>query len=116
MRPDWRVDFIPSLRTSLLQRPAAAAIRYGVFYFLPVELHDNQLEWQTTRRLVQSYKALVEIVKEDPSAERVTDPNAVRERQFIDEYLDEGARSAKSMRLKRRILEGSRRYLEQLYV
>ena len=69
---------------------------------------------QTTTHLVRSYKALVEITNEDPAAERVTDPNAIRERQFADDYLDESPRSERSTKMKRRIIDGSRRYLEKL--
>lgn len=71
---------------------------------------------QTTTHLVRSYKALVEITNEDPAAERVTDPNAIRERQFADDYLDESPRSERSTKMKRRIIDGSRRYLEKLFM
>lgn len=66
--------------------------------------------------MVNSYKALILMFGEDPSAERVTDPNALRERQYRDDYLEEGVRSARSMQMKTRIIDGARRYLEQLYV
>ncbi|KAH0558466.1 hypothetical protein GP486_004879, partial [Trichoglossum hirsutum] len=44
---------------------------------------------QTTSQLVDAYKALIEIVKENSKAINVTDPDAIRERQFAADYLDE---------------------------
>jgi nuclear pore complex protein Nup93 len=72
------------------------------------------LSQTTSTQLVNAYRALVEIVQEDPSAERVTDPKAVRERQFMEYYLDDDVRSARSMVMKRRIIDGSRQFLEKL--
>lgn len=69
---------------------------------------------QITNKLVDSYKALVEIVQEPPLADNVADPNTVGERQFAEDYLDENPHSANSMRMKKRIIDGSRRYLEKL--
>lgn len=69
---------------------------------------------QITAQLVNSYKALIEIVQEDLSGENITDANGTRERQFADDYLDEATNSAGSMRMKKRIIDGSRRFLEKL--
>jgi nuclear pore complex protein Nup93 len=71
---------------------------------------------QTTTQLVDAYKALIEIVKENTKAVNVTDPDAIRERQFAAEYLDETANSAKSVAIKKRIIDGSRSYLEKRHV
>lgn len=65
--------------------------------------------------LVNSYDALIKIVKEDPSAQSPAEPNAVRERQYADDYLDETPNSAKAIRLKKQIVDGSRRHLEKQY-
>ncbi|KAI9833687.1 MAG: hypothetical protein M1826_006778 [Phylliscum demangeonii] len=70
---------------------------------------------QMTEHLIGAYKALAEIVGEDPMADNVTDPNAVRERQFAADYLDETPNSGRVMQVKKRIIDGSRRYLEKLY-
>lgn len=91
-------------------------IRYDVEFELEFGLALNIRPLQTTNKLVDSYKALIEMVREDPSAERVSDPNAVRERQFAEDYLDENASSDRSMRMKKRITDGSRKFLEKAYV
>jgi nuclear pore complex protein Nup93 len=71
---------------------------------------------QTTSQLVDAYKALMEIVKENPKAINATDPDAIRERQFAAEYLDETPNSARSVAIKKRIIDGSRSYLEKRQV
>ncbi|KAI9802922.1 MAG: hypothetical protein M1825_002153 [Sarcosagium campestre] len=68
-----------------------------------------------TSQLVDAYKALIEIVGEDASALSVSDPTAVRERAFASDYLDEVPRSAKTIRLRKRIIDGSRRFLEKQF-
>lgn len=66
------------------------------------------IDWgkPSQKQLADSYNALVEITGE----------NEAKERQFADEYLDEVPNSAKSMNIRERILDGSRRYLEKSYV
>lgn len=61
---------------------------------------------QSSKQLADSYDALVEIVGE----------NEAKERQFADDYLDEVPNSAKSMNIRKRIIDGSRRCLEKSYV
>ena len=61
---------------------------------------------QSYKQLADSYDALVEITRE----------NEAKERQFADEYLDEVFNSVKSMNIRKRILDGSRRCLEKSYV
>jgi len=58
----------------------------------------------------------MEIVKENPKAVNTTDPDAIRERQFAAEYLDETPNSARSVAIKKRIIDGSRNYLEKRQV
>lgn len=55
------------------------------------------------------------IVKECPEAVDFADPRAIKERQYADEYLDEMPNSAKSMNMRKRIIDGSRRALEKQY-
>jgi nuclear pore complex protein Nup93 len=62
---------------------------------------------------VDAYKALIEITKENPKAVSVTDPDTIRERQFGTEYLDGTPNSARSVAIKKRIIDGSRTYLEK---
>lgn len=61
---------------------------------------------QSPKQLADSYDALVEIVGESEA----------KERQFADDYLDEIPNSAKSMNIRKRIIDGSRRCLEKSYV
>lgn len=61
---------------------------------------------QSPKQLAYSYDALVEIVGEGEA----------KEREFADDYLDETPNSAKSMRIRKRIIDGSRRCLEKSYV
>lgn len=78
--------------------------------FLMVEALSAEDE---NRPFVDAYRALVEIVKEDLSAVAVSEPNAVKERQFASDYLIEDPKSVKAVRMNKRILDGSRRFLEQ---
>ncbi|KAI9793142.1 MAG: hypothetical protein M1833_000827 [Piccolia ochrophora] len=68
-----------------------------------------------TSQLVDAYRALIEIVRENASIRSLAEPKAVRERQFTKDYLDEVPRSVQITRMKKRILEGSRRFLEQQF-
>ena len=58
---------------------------------------------QSPKLLADSYDALVQIVGESEA----------KERQCADEYLDEVPNSAKSMNIRKRIIDGSRRHLEK---
>lgn len=68
----------------------------------------SQTDWgnQSPKQLADSYDALIEIVGE----------TGAKERQFADDYLDEVPNSAKSMNIRKRIIDGSRRCLEKSYV
>ncbi len=56
------------------------------------------------------------MVKENPEVTSLTDPRAVRERQFADEYLDESTQSRSALNVRQTILDGSRRALEKQFV
>ena len=66
------------------------------------------IDWtnQSPKQLADSYDALMEIVGE----------TSAKERQFANEYLDEVQNSARSMSIRKRIIDGSRRCLEKSYV
>ncbi|RDL38284.1 Uncharacterized protein BP5553_02624 [Venustampulla echinocandica] len=64
--------------------------------------------------LVKAYKALIEIVSEPEAIEPPSDPIAVKERQFATAYLDETPSEAKNIEVKKRILRGGARCLENL--
>jgi nuclear pore complex protein Nup93 len=68
----------------------------------------------TPEHLIEAYRALKHIVKEDPSAQRPSDSNAVRERQYAKSYLEDNP--GKSVALRKQILDGSRSYLEESFL
>lgn len=70
---------------------------------------------EDTTMLVHAYDALVRITGEDAKAEKVSDPGVIKERQYAAAYLDDHANSATSTRIRKRILTGSRKYLEELF-
>ncbi|CAD6565372.1 MAG: hypothetical protein ASARMPREDX12_009250 [Alectoria sarmentosa] len=66
---------------------------------------ENQPGGESPKQLADSYDALAEIVGESKA----------KERQFADDYLDEVPNSAKSMNIRKRIIDGSRRCLEKSF-
>ena len=56
-------------------------------------------------QLSDAYKALIEIVSENS-------PDNPKPRKFAEEYLDENPSSANSFKARQRILNGSRKALE----
>jgi nuclear pore complex protein Nup93 len=69
----------------------------------------------STASLVNAYNALISITKEPGQVRQPTDRDAVKERQFVGQYLDENPSSQQSMGLRKQIIEGSRRCLEQMF-
>ena len=61
--------------------------------------------FQSPKQLADSYDALIEIIGETEA----------KERQFANDYLDEVPNSAKSMNIRKRIIHGSKRWLEKSY-
>ena len=70
---------------------------------------------EDTSMLVYAYKALVQITGEDAAVENIADPRAVKERQFAVGYLDDNANSNTSAGIRKRIINGSRNFLEDLF-
>ncbi|KAF3387051.1 Nucleoporin NIC96 [Penicillium rolfsii] len=81
-------------------------------HFLEVEMHAGG---DVPQQLLAAYRALMTIIKENPSITDKTDPGAVRERQFAVDYLEESVKSRNSVNLKNKILEGSRTFLEKSF-
>jgi nuclear pore complex protein Nup93 len=69
----------------------------------------------STASLVNAYNALISITKEPPSVRQPTDQDAIKERQFVKQYLEEAPTSQQSMGLRKQIIQGSRICLEQMY-
>lgn len=68
-----------------------------------------------TQALVHSYQALISITGEKAEVKSASDPSAVKERQFAKQYLDDTPASAESTSMRKRILNGSRKCLENIY-
>ncbi|KAI9652044.1 MAG: hypothetical protein M1831_007236 [Alyxoria varia] len=67
----------------------------------------------TPRNVIHAYQALKEIVREDSKVDRPSDPGAVKERQYMKDYLDETENSQRPLALRKQILYGSRKFLEE---
>jgi nuclear pore complex protein Nup93 len=66
-------------------------------------------------QIFDAYQALINVVGEKPSISGAEDPLAVKERHYADSYLEESTKSRTAIKLKQRIIEGSRTYLEQMF-
>lgn len=66
-------------------------------------------------QIFDAYQALINIVGEKPVISGAEDPLAVKERHYADSYLEESTKSRTAIKLKQRIIEGSRTYLEQMF-
>ncbi|CAI7583818.1 unnamed protein product [Penicillium pancosmium] len=66
-------------------------------------------------QIFDAYQALINIVGEKPSISGAEDPLAVKERHYADSYLEESTKSRTAIKLKQRIIEGSRTYLEHMF-
>ena len=66
--------------------------------------------------LINAYNALVEIIGEDSTAQNLSEPGAIKERTFAKAYLDEAGGTQENSMVRSKILDGSRRYLEKLFL
>ena len=76
-------------------------------------LLQTNVSCQSPSYIADSYRAVIEIAKENASAYSHGDAGALKERQYADQYLDENPNSQKSCQIRKQILEGSRRALEK---
>lgn len=67
------------------------------------------------REIRDAYQALVEITGENPAVKVASDPKAIKERQYCTEYLDDKTDSRRSLAWRKRVINGSRRYLEKAF-
>jgi nuclear pore complex protein Nup93 len=102
------IEKVQSLNVSRLRGEAYPVIQE----FADVEAQTNDTHVQ---HVVNAYKALIEMVGEDPYVKNLSDPQAVKERQFADAYLDETPNSSKAMAVRKRILAGTNRFLEKQF-
>jgi len=66
---------------------------------------ESQPGGESPRQLADAYDALMEIAEEGKA----------KERQYANDYLDETPNSAKSVKIRKRVIDGSRRYLEAAF-
>ncbi|KAI0518425.1 Nup93/Nic96-domain-containing protein [Xylaria bambusicola] len=86
---------------------------YAIFNeFAQVESRTGDRHAQ---QLVDAYNAAMFIVGENPEAETFAGDATARERQFKDSYLDLNEKSAASLQMRRRILDGANRFLERKF-
>ncbi|KAI9894756.1 MAG: hypothetical protein M1814_002113 [Vezdaea aestivalis] len=64
---------------------------------------------------VETYKALIQIVKEKPQLSESTERGAIPERFYADMYLRETEERESAAPMRKRIIEGSRTYLEKRF-
>ncbi|KAE8148846.1 putative nuclear pore protein [Aspergillus avenaceus] len=76
---------------------------------------ESRVGGDVPRQLFDAYHALISIVKEPPSILTAPEPNSLRERHFSGDYLDESPNSRRAVGLRKRIVEGSRTFLERLF-
>ena len=68
----------------------------------------------TPEHIIEAYKALKHITKENPNMQQPSEPGAVKERQYAKSYLEDNP--AKTIALRKQILDGSREYLEESFL
>jgi nuclear pore complex protein Nup93 len=81
--------------------------------FAEVEAEPTNNEDSTM--LVNAFKALVHITGENENAENLGEPGAIRERTYAKAYLDDNRNSPEAVGVRKRIIDGSRKFLEKLF-
>ncbi|SPO03832.1 related to nucleoporin-interacting protein NIC96 [Cephalotrichum gorgonifer] len=64
----------------------------------------------------QAYRAVMEIVGEDPEADSSLNNATAKERQYVDMHLNSDRNSAEAMDMRNKILAGANRFLENRFV
>lgn len=99
-----------------VQRLNSARLRgqpFPILYeFSEVERHGGM---DVCRQLYDAYQALINIVAENRDVTDLSDSAALKERQFAGQYLNETSYSRQAVNLRRRIIEGSRSFLESQF-
>jgi len=70
---------------------------------------------EDTSMLINAYKALVRITREDATKENASDPGAIKERQYAQDYLNENPSAKGRIDMRKRIINGSRTFLEKMF-
>ncbi|KAM0282814.1 hypothetical protein ACHAQH_002818 [Verticillium albo-atrum] len=66
--------------------------------------------------IVEAYRAVSEIVGEDPEADTTINGATAKERQFAQMYMDESANSTNAVAMRKRILSGANSFLENQFL
>ncbi|EKG20170.1 Nucleoporin interacting component Nup93/Nic96, partial [Macrophomina phaseolina MS6] len=76
---------------------------------------EKQSAGDNSSRLVEAYQALTEIIGERRPDDFTRDPPP-KERQFAQDYLEDEQSSGRSIAIRKRILDGARRFLEKKFL
>ncbi|KAL4976520.1 Nup93/Nic96-domain-containing protein [Aspergillus desertorum] len=104
----YYADKVQSLNSARLQARSFPILHE----FSEVEKHAGG---DVPRQLYDAYRALIKIVGESADVRGISDLSAIRERQFAEEYLNEVPKSQQAVNLRKRIVEGSRKFLENSF-
>ncbi|KAL9591304.1 MAG: hypothetical protein Q9179_007859 [Wetmoreana sp. 5 TL-2023] len=100
-------------KVQALNRARLQEIHYPILHeFMDVQMQPGG---ESPSQLIESYKALIEIVQEPPNPENAGQANIPKQRQFPTDHLDETPNSAKQVEIRKRILDGSARSLEKQF-
>ncbi|KAF7591745.1 hypothetical protein BBP40_001125 [Aspergillus hancockii] len=100
-------------KVQLLNSARLQARTFPILYeFSEVESHVGG---DVPRQIFDAYHALISIVKETQNVGNTSDPSALKERQFSEDYLEEAPNSRRAVNLRKRIVEGSRVFLENQF-
>ncbi|QIW96103.1 hypothetical protein AMS68_001621 [Peltaster fructicola] len=105
IRQEKYADRVKELNVARIQEAPFPVLKH----FADVESDQPD---ENTAMLLNAYRALVKITGEGRSEDSVKD---VKERQYATAYLSDATISAGSSAIRKRVLEGSRRYLEELF-
>lgn len=108
MKQEHYADRVKDLNVARLQEKVYPVLKR----FYEVEAEPSNDDYSM---LVNAYKALIRITGENADVENMTDPGAVRERTYANAYLDDTTHSPAATRIRKRILDGSRSFLEELH-
>ncbi|KAL4915154.1 Nup93/Nic96-domain-containing protein [Aspergillus aurantiobrunneus] len=104
----YYADKVQSLNSTRLQARSFPILHE----FSEVEKHAGG---DVPRQLFDAYRALISIIGESPDITDMSDPGALKERQFLEDYHNESSKSQQALNLRKRIVEGSRKFLEKFF-
>ncbi|KAL5611923.1 hypothetical protein BROUX41_000509 [Berkeleyomyces rouxiae] len=92
----------------LSNRPFPIFTQLGSLQTKSVEPHANHV--------AEAYRAMVDVVGEDPEAESWLNGATAAERQFAKMYLNENTNSTEAIDMRKRILSGANTFLERQFL